>query len=124
MLKDTTVTMTKVRTVTGGTWEGATQWHAYIFYNGRTMWADYFTGSAITETPTAADVVSSLILDAQTLEGIDNFEDWAEELGLNPDSISDRKTYKKALKNTKQLFNVFGSDLPGIIRELQETGEL
>lgn len=124
MLKDATVTVIKVGSVPGGTWEGATRWLATILYDGRTMWCDYYTGKAITETPTAANVVTSLISDAQTLEGIDNFAEWAEELGLNSDSISDRKMYKKAVKNTKQLFRVFGSDLPGIIRELQETGEL
>lgn len=70
----------------------------------------YFTqGSAWKTKPTANDVLSSLLLDVQTIEG-QNFSEWAYNLGYSDDSIKALKIYDACLKENKEIKNWLGVD--------------
>lgn len=61
------------------------------------------TGMGIVETPTAADLLNSLALDASGLENSRSFEEWCGEYGLDPDSRKAEKAYKATQLQTAKL---------------------
>ena len=71
----------------------------------------YFSqGMAHTEPPTATDVLGCLISEALNLEGVTNFKEWAESLGLSDDSIKATKNYNASKRNTARLEAFLGKD--------------
>jgi len=70
---------------------------------------DFHQHASKEQPPIIADCIYSLYADTDTL--IDNlgFENWATNLGLNPDSISDRETYKQVLTNAVTYCDVFSA---------------
>src|SRR4051812_47288926 len=62
----------------------ATGWRVTLELDGRTMSVDFWTGQAITDDPTAADVLASVIMDAHL--GDQSFADFCADLGYDPDS--------------------------------------
>ena len=87
----------------------ANPWRITLGIKGtrRTMTVDYWTGSAITTDPTAADVLYCLLSDASSAESTD-FVDWAEGSGYNPDSIKARKVYDECVRQTRKLHRFLG----------------
>lgn len=70
-------------------WQPGTHpWRVTLRRNGRQLTVDFYTGPAITEEPSAADVLYCLISDVQA--GEMTFEEFCEELGYDEDS---RKAY-------------------------------
>lgn len=65
-----------------------------LHYKNRKLVTPFFTGKGWKEDPTAADVLSSLISDAETVEHATTFEEWANELGYDIDSRKAEQTYK------------------------------
>lgn len=60
------------------------------------------------DEPTTEDVLSCLAMDAQTADNSRSFEDWAEELGLDPDSRSAERTYIAVCKHASDLAKLVG----------------
>jgi hypothetical protein len=81
---------------------------------GNDRWRNRLTvhfsqGSAHTKPPTAMEVLGCLAQDAQSAEY--TFEEWCRELGMDPDSRKDEKTYKAVQKLTKSLRRFLGEAL-------------
>jgi hypothetical protein len=85
--------------------EDASHWRITFRINAASFETYFSQGSAHTEAPTAADVLDCLASDASTVTDLD-FEEWAGELGYNPDSIKDLHTYNviKAQSDALKLF--------------------
>jgi len=84
----------------------------------RTLTVSFFQGSEHEREPTAADVLSSLLLDT-TAENYDSFEAWAEDLGYSPDSRKARRTYLACLELAPRVRLFLGND-DELIAELRE----
>lgn len=69
--------------------------------------------------PDAADVINSLVLDSDVLD-YSSFEDWALELGFDPDSRSGEKVYQACMAIALKLRNAIGDE--GLTR-LREAGQ-
>lgn len=72
----------------------------------RTMTVDYWTGKGIIDDPTAANVLSSMLSDAD-VEQYD-FPEWAYCLGYDSDSIKARKVYDECVRQTRKLHRFLG----------------
>ncbi len=59
--------------------------------------------------PTAADVLSCLASDASGITS--DFEEWARDLGYDPDSRTAERTYKACVKSAEKLKTFLGADL-------------
>jgi hypothetical protein len=83
---------------------------------------DFYTGSAHVDKrknpkrPTAASVLSSLLLDASTTE--QSFEEWASAFGYSDDSIEARKTYDACVKTAHDLDALFTAEQIGHLKTL------
>ena len=89
-------------------WDGAHHaWGVTFTCDGASEHFDYFTGSAHTSEPVAADVLAMLLLDARGPE-YQAFEEWAEELGYDPDSRSAERVYEACKAIGKQLGELLG----------------
>lgn len=82
-------------------------WRVLLRTDGRRMTVTYRTGLGLGE-PTAKDVLGSLVMDAWTVRSADGFEDWANELGYDPDSRSAERTYRQAKRQTERLRTLLG----------------
>lgn len=72
--------------------------------NGADCTVPYFTGSAVTQDPTAADIVHAL---ATTLPRPgETFEEYAEDLGINTDSRRELAEFEKARRLARR-FTIF-----------------
>lgn len=113
------------RTTTGrrapwSTDEDAHQWNAWkvrlAHIDGGPMLAlSYFTGShygtngrekpARPVPPTVEDIVASLAFDVQTVGsyGIEGFEEWAADIGENPDSRKAEATYRATIEEARRI---------------------
>lgn len=67
----------------------------------RSMSLYFSQGSAHTEDPTVADVLSCLALDASVLKAM-TFEDWASDLGYDTDSRQAEATYRACKRQSKR----------------------
>ncbi len=67
--------------------------------------------------PETCDVVWALVLDTDVLNH-ENFEDWADRLGFNSDSIKDKKIYDACLENGLALNSYLGASLLEELREV------
>lgn len=80
--------------------------------NGR----PYATSAAISP-PAMADVLSCLCLDADVIDYV-RFEDWASELGYDPDSRKAEATYRACLDIALALRGAIGGDSLDKLRDL------
>lgn len=78
----------------------------------------FFQGVAHEGEPTAADVLSSLLLDA-AVEDYSSFEDWAADLGYDPDSRKAARTYRGCLKMAPRVRAFCGND-DRVLSELRD----
>lgn len=93
-------------------WErGANGWTVTLRYQGRKLTTDYWTGSAITSDPTAADVFSSLMSDA--VAGALSFQDFCLDLGYDEDSRSAYATWEACKRTERDLRRFLGVGLFG-----------
>ena len=70
----------------------------------------YSMGKAHKDDPTAADVLSSLALDAAGVHGGRGFEDWAQEYGYDTDSRKAEKTFHIVCKQARELQRFLGDE--------------
>lgn len=84
--------------------------------NGKTFSFPFSQGPACKESPTLYDVLTCLVSDANMLDcgDLDSFDQYAETFGLDSDSRSDERKYKKIVvgvtKNTEGLKAVIADD--------------
>jgi hypothetical protein len=89
----------------------ATHWRCTI-RKGRRVLTIYFSqGPAVCREPTAADVLDCLASDASSLDSSRGFEDWARDLGYDPDSRKAESTYRAIERQTEGLRRVLGDEL-------------
>ena len=69
---------------------------------------EFSQGSACTAPPTAEDVLGCLLLDCDALDY--EFEEWASNLGFDPDSRKAEKTYKFCRDVGNRLQNFLGAE--------------
>jgi hypothetical protein len=76
---------------------------------------NFFQGLAHTSEPTAADVLSCLVMDADVLDH-DCFDDWANEYGYDYDSRSAEKIYDLCLEQAPKVRAFLGDDFEAFQR--------
>jgi len=74
-----------------------------------TITVSFFQGAVHENEPTAADVLSSLLVDA-AVEDYSSFEEWAADLGYNPDSRKAWGTYQGCLMMAARVRAFCGQD--------------
>ena len=78
---------------------------------GRQMTLYFSQGYGISGEPTAADVLNCLASDSSSVENSREFEEWASDLGYDPDSRKAEKIYKTIIKQAERLKKFLGNDL-------------
>ena len=78
---------------------------------GRQMTLYFSQGYGISGEPTAAGVLNCLASDSASVENVRSFEDWASDLGYDPDSRKAEKIYKTIIKQAERLKKFLGNDL-------------
>ena len=78
----------------------------------------FFQGEAHDHEPTAADVLSSLLIDA-AVEDHSSFEEWAANLGYDPDSRKAARTYRGCVKMAPRVRAFCGND-DAVLDELRD----
>ena len=71
------------------------------------MTVDFWTGSALGE-PDAADVLACLLSDVRGVEDARSFEDWASDLGFDPDSRTAEKCFRVCLRLSPKVRRFMG----------------
>ena len=77
----------------------------------------FTSGSKAITPPTAADIIASLCCDAGALDYA-VFEDWAADLGFDPDSRKGEATYRACLSYALALRAAVGDEKLGALRDL------
>lgn len=87
---------------------GSTHWKVTLRGFGRRMTVPFSMGPAHTSEPEAVGVLECLLSDSD----VDNydFEEWARNLGYDPDSRKAEKTYKACQKLTEKLHKFLGEN--------------
>jgi hypothetical protein len=89
--------------------------------NGERMFATpFYQGKAHTESPTREDILHAILADKSTLDYSRDFEDWANGLGYNVDSISDKKLFDLITEQTNKLELHLTEQELSILSELME----
>jgi hypothetical protein len=89
--------------------------------NGERMFATpFYQGKAHVESPKREDVLHAILADRSTLDYSRDFEDWANGLGYNVDSISDKKLFDLITEQTNKLELHFTEQELSILSELME----
>lgn len=91
----------------------ANPWTVALRRRGRSLTLDYWTGSAITDEPTAKDVLESLALDASS--GENDFEEFCKEFGYDEDSRRALRIWKACRSMSVRLKRFLGNDYESIV---------
>jgi hypothetical protein len=91
-----------------------------LVYRGRRMTVDFWMGTDIGHEPTSGDVLASLLSDASTHDNSSSFEDWAADLGLDPDSRAAERTYRQVARLTAQLKRLLGDEYDSFMMAEQD----
>lgn len=103
--------------VSGGTRErDAEGWEhdAYrvkLTHRGRSMTLPYRMGTGHHgNPPQLADVLDALASDSAAVANASSFEEWADELGYDPDSRSHERTYRTVVAQDRRLRALLGDE--------------
>lgn len=96
--------------------EGMHPYTVRLRFQRRSLTTSFFMGSALTREPTAADVLSSLLLDATSVENAGSFEEWARDLGYDPDSRKAEKIYRACERTVPKLRRFLGDHFDQLAR--------
>lgn len=93
-------------------WRGdrGSGWSVILSLGGRSMTTPFYMGSAHVGEPSLSGVLSSLVSDATSLYNARDFEEWASELGFDPDSRKAEKLFRRTLKQTQKLEKLVGGE--------------
>lgn len=78
---------------------------------GKQMTLYFSQGYGISGEPTAADVLNCLASDSSIVENARSFEDWASDLGYEPDSRKAEKIFKTCEKQAERFKKFLGDEL-------------
>ena len=79
----------------------ANKYKARIIYNKKSMTISFYTGNGWKKDPELEDILGSILQDITYLDY--GFEDFASELGYDPDSRKAEKIYKEVQKQAKKI---------------------
>ena len=82
---------------------------------GRQLTTNFYQGEAITEDPTAADVLSCLVSDVNGVDGV-SFDGWCSDFGYSNDSIKARDTYNAYKRMVPKLKRFLGKHFETVSR--------
>jgi hypothetical protein len=77
---------------------------------GKQLTTYFSMGIALSNEPSAEDVLDCLASDACGVENARSFEDWCSEYGYDTDSRKAEKTFKLCTKQARQLRQFLGDD--------------
>ena len=101
--------------------EGMDAYECILKRNGERMFATpFYQGKAHTQPPKREDVLHAILADKSTLDYSRDFEDWANGLGYNADSISDKKLFDLITRQTEMLELHLTEQELSILSELME----
>ena len=84
--------------------QGMNGYECTLMRNGKPMFTvPYYQGSAHTSSPVREDIIHCLLSDRGTLDYSSDFSEWANGLGYNPDSISDKELFDRLVEQTRTL---------------------
>lgn len=91
----------------------ANPWTVTLKFGRRRLTTGYWTGAAITDEPTAADVLGCLMLDASSVDdGAPYprlFRDWCDDFGYDTDSRKALAAYEACCKLAPKLRRFLGA---------------
>lgn len=85
-----------------------TQYRLTLSYQGRKYSLDFWQGLGTKRAPSAADVMSCLLLNASACDM--SFDDWCMEYGYDIDSRKAEKTYFECCESGAKLKKLLGKD--------------
>lgn len=91
-------------------WSDANHFKVTLRAGRHQMTVPFSMGYAHSDEPTAVDVLDCLASDAASIENARSFEDWADELGYDPDSRKAYSTYTTVQKQADQLKRLLGDE--------------
>jgi len=87
-------------------------WGVTLRFGDRVLAVPFYTGEGLRERmadgPSAADVLDCLASDASSVLNARGFEDWAGDLGFDPDSRKAERTYREIEAQTELLRGFLG----------------
>jgi len=83
-------------------------WRVTLRFEGRRTTVDFWQGLGHSAEPTAADVLSSLVLDASSYENAGSFEAFVADLGYDEDSRAAERVYKACGKMAPRVRKLLG----------------
>lgn len=86
----------------------ANKYKAKIIYNKKSMTIVFYTGSGWKKDPVLDDILGSILQDITYLDY--GFEDFANEMGYDPDSRKAEKIYKEIQKQAKKINRIFSKE--------------
>lgn len=95
----------------------AAPWTVTLKRGRKQLSVPYYNGSSITEDPTAADVIYSLLVDSTAID--ETFENWCANFGYEPDSRKAEKIYNQCVKLGKKLVSFLGEENIKKLRNLE-----
>jgi hypothetical protein len=98
-------------------WPDAHPYRVTLDYDGRSMTTPFYTGSGWTKEPDVDDVMECLASDASSVVNSRGFEEWADDLGFDPDSRKAERSYHQAKRQTDDLRELLGDDFDRIVLE-------
>jgi hypothetical protein len=91
--------------------ENMNHFRVTLRHAGRQMTLPFSQGYGISGEPTAADVINCLASDSASIESARSFEEWAPELGYDPDSRKAEKIFKICKIQAAKLKKFLGDEL-------------
>ncbi len=91
---------------------GRTYWTVRLRYKGRRMSTPFHMGSAHKGEPEAANVLSCLISDNESVKNARGFAEWAADMGTDEDSREGERTYKACKTLGERVERLLGADYP------------
>jgi hypothetical protein len=86
----------------------ANKYKATIKYNKKSLTIPYYTGCGWQRDPDLEDILGTLLMDAAYYDY--SFEDFAREMGYDPDSRKTKKIYNDIQKQTEKLNSIFSEE--------------
>ena len=99
------------------------KYKARITYNKKSMTISFYTGSGWKKDPVLEDILGSILQDTTYLDY--GFEDFANEMGYDPDSRKAEKIYKEIQKQAKKINRIFSKEeQEELLTYLEKEGKL
>jgi DNA-binding helix-hairpin-helix protein with protein kinase domain len=87
---------------------GSRHYNVTLHYKQRQMTVPFSMGPALTHDPTSIEVMECLLSDWTGIEV--PFEEWASDLGYEPDSRKAERTFEVIVRQSQKLTTFLGDD--------------